>query len=162
MAAWTRRFPTAPKEAYVRFVRGGDVPLGAVQRLSRRAQLTVDAGPQDPEDILDLAVAGAHGIVVWMHEGGDVAAMADAMGEGLLLGTRLADLDQACRRARDLGVPLLVEGGPAPAGMHGYLLDLDARPLVLRRFGDWPAVDAAQGPGLAAAEAPPGEGDAEG
>jgi hypothetical protein len=109
-----------------------------VQRLARRGRILVDAAPRDADDVLDLAVAGAAGIVVWLADGGDVRAMADAMGDGLLVGCTARELGAAAGIARELGVPLLV-AGPAqpPEDLHGYVMD-SAGPPVLRRFGAWP------------------------
>jgi hypothetical protein len=122
----------------VRFPRRGDLPLAAVQRLARRGAVIVDAAPRDADDVLDLAVAGAAGVVAWLADGGDAVAMADAMGDGFLLGCTASDLDAAAALARDHGLPLLVANAEPPEGLHGYQADLGAQPVVLRRFGDWP------------------------
>ncbi|MCA1819086.1 MAG: hypothetical protein LC620_03380 [Halobacteriales archaeon] len=165
---WAQAMPPGTAEAYVRFPRGGDLPLAAVQRLARRARILADARPQDADDVLDLAVAGAHGLVVWMHETPDAREMGDAMGDGFVLGCRPADLERARPIAKGLGCPVLVEGD-APAsgeGLHGYTLDLARVPLLLHRFGQWPAPPAAPSPGAdeAAGEATEGrpEGEASG
>lgn len=147
LRAWSRRFPAAPKQAYVRFPRGqGDVPLGAVQRLARRAQVVVDAWPRDADDVLDLAVAGAHAVVAWVGTAVDVRAMAEAMSDDFLLGAQPATLSMARPIALELELPVLLETGPSPTpasplleGLHGYFLDLALDPLVLKSFGQWPA-----------------------
>ncbi|MCA1810752.1 MAG: hypothetical protein LC623_01925 [Halobacteriales archaeon] len=135
--AWAR-LPAGTRAAYVRFPRRGDLPLAAVQRLARRGAVIVDAAPRDADDVLDLAVAGAAGVVAWLADGGDAVAMADAMGDGFLLGCTARDLDAAAALAREHGLPLLVANAEPPAGLHGYQADLGAQPVLLRRFGDWP------------------------
>ncbi|MEA3144414.1 MAG: hypothetical protein QOG31_1738 [Thermoplasmata archaeon] len=134
--AWGR-LPAGTKAAYVRFPRRGDLPLAALQRLARRGRILADAGPRDADDALDLAVAGAAGVVVWMADGGDVPAMAEAMGDGLLLACTPRELDAAAALGRELGVPLLLAGAEPPEGLHGYVMDA-AQPPTLTRFGAWP------------------------
>jgi hypothetical protein len=163
--AWGR-LPAGTKAAYVRFPRESDLPLAAVQRLARRGRIVVDAAPRDAGDVLDLAVAGAAAVVAWLADGGDVAAMAEAMGDGLLVGCTAQDIGRASRLALDLGVPLLVAGAEPPQEGHGYLIDPLAQPLALRRFGAWPDLHP-EAPNKGAAEESEGEaaaaeGDAEG
>lgn len=147
--AWGR-LPAGTKAAYVRFPRRGDLPLAALQRLARRGRILADAGPRDADDALDLAVAGAAGVVVWVADGGDIPAMAEAMGDGLLLACTPRELDAAAALGRELGVPLLLAGVEPPEGLHGYVMDA-GQPPTLTRFGAWP--DAAPEP--APAENPP-------
>ncbi|HEX2066341.1 MAG TPA: hypothetical protein VHI93_05960, partial [Candidatus Thermoplasmatota archaeon] len=137
VAAWAR-LPAGTRAAYVRFPRGDDLPLAALQRLARRGTVLADAGPRDAADAVDLAVAGATGVVAWLADGSDVAGIAEALGDGLLLGCTRLDLDEAARTARTLGVPLLVRGAEPPAGLHGYTLDTAPPVFALRRFGAWP------------------------
>jgi hypothetical protein len=125
LALWNRHIPLGARMAFLRFERRSDLPLATVQRLARRAELLVDAHPDGPEDALDLAVAGAAGVVAWLHLAGPraVEEMADALGEGFLLGCRQADLPQAQELAGRLDLPVLLEGdGHAPPLLRGYLL----------------------------------------
>jgi hypothetical protein len=143
--AWAR-LPAGTAAAYVRFPRGGDLPLAAVQRLARRGSILVDAAPRDAQDALDLAVAGAAGIVAWLSDGGDVRAMADTMGDALVVGCTARDLDAAAALARELGVPVLVAlPAELPEGVHGYVMEAEAtQPPRVRRFGPWPEPHAAE------------------
>ncbi|HEX2066480.1 MAG TPA: hypothetical protein VHI93_06680, partial [Candidatus Thermoplasmatota archaeon] len=75
--------------------------------------------------------------VAGLADGGDVAGIAEALGDGLLLGCTPLDLEEAARAARALGVPLLVQGAEPPAGLRGYTLDPTAPVFALRRFGAW-------------------------
>lgn len=148
--AWAR-LPPGTRAAFVRFPRGGHLPLAAVQRLARRGAVIVDAMPGDADDVFDLAVAGASGVMVWLAEGGDLLSMADAAGDGFLLGCTATELDAAAALAREHGWPLLVSGAEPPEGLHGYRVDPGAQPLALRRFGEWPRPEP---PGPTAEETP--------
>jgi hypothetical protein len=153
--AWAR-LPAGTEAAYVRFPRGGDLPLAAVQRLARRGHVVVDAAPRDAGDVLDLAVAGASGVVAWLGDGGDLRAMADAMGEGFLVGCTAADVAEGAALAGELEVPLLLAGAEPPAGARGYRVELGESSVVLRRFGVWPEPHEPEVPGAMS-----DEGDAE-
>jgi len=145
LRAWAASIPAGTPQVFVRFPRDGDLPLAVVQRMARRAAVIVDAAPKGPEDVLDLSVAGAFGLVAWLQDGGDVAEMGEAMGDGFLVGCRTMDLAKGLAIARELEAPILLEADVVPAmalDWHGYCLDLAGSPPLLRKFGTWPKHEA--------------------
>lgn len=149
VTAWRKAIRRGP--LYVRCTdRVVPLPIEHIQRLARLGELWLDGAVPDPEAGLDLLVAGAHRIVVWLGESTESTELLETFGDSAVVGwdgtTPWLDV---VAQATMLGVPVVCAAeppGPMPP-VHVYRIDLTASGAseVVRLHAPEPAKAADEG-----------------